>query len=466
MDITKTLKLTHVTYGEFNFPAIRLNIPVCEVFRAIGATGSDFYEKLEDLGFPIDAPIMASQQDVSEYLNIPQSDDPLGINHDIRDYEEQLNGLLNILQNLIYYDEPFIDEATGLCGLKDSNGKIVVPARFAECRGSRDMTEADSLAIVTKPDGGVFLTPRNGRGYLVNTNSYTALSYSSCYGWVRRNDKVGLIDIKTGDPIIPCSMDWLESSFTGLEYIFGSAGKIGFYDTVLRSYSRPKYSAYDFSTYRFCRDGEWGWVKRKGNRFVTNTPRSFFDVQCLGIDITSFLNHDDKPKDKNEKEYYTGEEMFASIEEKGLELQKELSRPFSEIIKLPALSFPEDLESCPGVTEAITGLVSDESAVPQSVRLEFSIKNPDAPLMNVTVSADGDKVIVEWSPRSHALAWLDTDFPLLCSCNQLMEYGKDTYRFRFVKEFEINRIAEIAKFITFYFRHTWHDSSPTATKRD
>lgn len=176
---------------------------------------------------------------------------------DIKPGQKYCRGLVNVLSNLVYYDTVVVDEATGKQGLVDSNGNVVVPMIFDSCRGCTDMYDADSLAVVERC-GKKYLTPRDGSGRIINKKPYDDIKCTCVHGWVKRNGKSGLIDMKTGKVIIPCSMDWIETTDCGFDIICGQRGRIGLYDTCLKKYIRPQFWDYDFADMRFSKMDKMG----------------------------------------------------------------------------------------------------------------------------------------------------------------------------------------------------------------
>lgn len=220
--------------------AIQFNYSIKEIFDYLGCKESeDFYTKLKESGIEIGHPIKASHKDVQDLRML----DYKSISED--NYEITDNALYNILINTIYYDVVFKDMNTGLYGLKDSNGELVVPAKFDEIDGASDIIFYQTLAKV-RIDGQYYLTPRDGSGDIIGDSGYDNISRSYCFGWIERAGKKGLLNSITGEVLVPCEMDWIANEVIFDEFYFSKNGVFGFvvidYLThKVLNYQSPKY---------------------------------------------------------------------------------------------------------------------------------------------------------------------------------------------------------------------------------
>lgn len=270
-NLKEHIHIEQVDDSRYGGRLIRLNMPVKELFDSLTPRPKlgEFHRIAEANGIIIDAPILASEQDVKDCLELE---------HKMSDYNEYEHALVNVLINLEYFDEEFVDSQTGKRGLKDSNGKIVVPPLFESCVGARDISMSETLAVV-KQNEKFWLTPRDGSGHIINKSGYDKISRSFCYGWVERDGKFGLIDARNGETLIPCEMDWIDSENNAFYYLFGKNGKVGIADTFDNHdvwYLPPVYDEIDMEKRKFCLNGVWGWVTHEGE-FLTEEPDSPFD---------------------------------------------------------------------------------------------------------------------------------------------------------------------------------------------
>lgn len=459
MKIEDRLKITRTTYYN-GFDAMRLNMPIRDLYDAVGATGLDFYDKLVEHGIKFDAPVVASEQDLADYKEvdarysrISETDGPA------TPEENYLHGLVNVLINLVYYDTESTDETTGKHGLADCNGKVVVPAWFDSCRGCREMSECDSLAVVEK-GGEFYLTPRDGSGRLLNRIPYTSIGRSLTHGWVKRGEKCGLIDIKSGRTIVPCEMDWMEDTCLGFRILFGRKGQIGLYDNYLSKYISPRFSAFDFATKQFRRNGQWGWVRRSG-RFTKIAPGHIYDVMTIGIDAESILDLHDKPRKKREKQYYTPEEMDVELKSKKADIEAVRNRTLKSYLNLPKLEIPEDVT----VDERLLAMLNHAvSQLENGEKYEATIlvtadSEPDAPEMHIKAERKDRMVTdieVSWRPRNKKTTWRDVQFEAIKSFHQIAFSGENGIDLKFQLNFKPNETETIVRFVAYYYLYVWH----------
>lgn len=458
MDVVKKLKITYET-GLFDQKFARLNMPVKTLFEAVGATDWDFFEKLHERGVEIDCPVMASEQDLKDYAELQSlipgefEHEPENISEAEKAETERLRGLDHVLSNLVYYDIEFTDSITGKCGLKDTNGIMVVPPLFERGFGVRCVWDYLNLAVVMI-DSKLYFTPRDNSGKVMDIGPFDKVNMSGDFAWVYRNGKRGILNSTTLEDIVPCEMDWIIINQFGLDKLLGKQEKLGLYDGYLEKYVEPVYSAFDYTTLRFCKDGEWGWVLRESGEFTTVPPKNRYEIMMPGLDAKSFLNNDDKPKKRKEKEYYTAAEVFGRIEKSEKKFKRELERPLADYLKLRPLRFPKDTYVSQTIYDALLVLCEKEKDGKLTV---CSTDNKKAPAIHVSLHLkDGKKTItVEWSPRNNALAWHDVLFLMTGCFHQFIVAHKDTFGFKFTRDFTTRQLPTISKFIIHYYQAVW-----------
>ena len=165
MNIKEKLTVERINdpqYGE----CIRLNMSIRELLDAVSPDDDNFYQNLKAQGIEFDSPVLASPQDVEDYLELEKFD--LSECDEIQDcksesdkkHVERMRSILNYLSGLLYKDTEFVDGSNGKNGLVDPYGNIVVPALFDSCRGASDLTEVVCYAVVEK-NGKFYRTPRD-----------------------------------------------------------------------------------------------------------------------------------------------------------------------------------------------------------------------------------------------------------------------------------------------------------------
>ena len=454
MHIKKKLVITHVNdslYGE----CLRLNMSIKELLDAVSPDDDNFYQNLEDHGIEFDCPILASPQDVEDYLELEKFDWPKWEeSQDCGDESEKkrverLRSILNNMNGLLYKDVEFIDDKTGKKGLVDPFGNIVVPAIFDSCRGASNMTEIVCYATIEK-DGKFYRTPRDGSGKLIDEEGYDKIYFN---GAVLRDGNHGKVSLTTPQVLIPCEMDWMEYENLGYCVIFGKNGKLGMRDSYLHIYVSPEYSAYDISTLRFCRDGVWGWISRHTGEFFTEPIGNRYDVMIPACEADSYLVYEDKPKElTKEKEYIPIEGAKRNISDRASEFKKRLKIKLSSLVELSPLQFDKSLVAPPRFVEAIRSLSMRETELCVSAGLS------DVPDMHIALFKKGERKVyrLEWHPRNNALAWFDTQLRDRAAFHQLILPEKDTFSLYFYRDFSARQVHIIAKFIVYYYATIWH----------
>lgn len=456
MNTTDNLKINRVNHPDYG-ECLQLNMSYKSILDAFSPNDEDFYKNLKANGIgDFDCPIMAVPQDVADYLELEKYDweEWEDVPDEFKAIEEKrlnrMRSIKNELGSLLYKDVEFVDEQTGMTGLLDQFGNVVVPARFDSCRGATDMSEINCYAVVEK-DGQFYRTPRDGSGKLIDEKGYDKIFLN---GETIREKKYGMVSLRTPEVLIPCQMDWFVFQRFGIGGImFGKDGKIGMRDTYLHKYVSPEFSAYDISTLRFCRQGEWGWVSRATGEFFKEPKGNRYDVMILACSADDFLNYEDKPTtERKETTYISIEEMHARLLASGSEFLKHLKYKLSSLLELPALKFRTGYKASARIVEAIRSLSSSNE------HLLAGIGNHDAPEILVTYSElKGEKMYrLEWSPKSNALAWHDIQLREREAFHQLILPGKETFSMRFYRDFSGREVHTMAKFIAYYYATIWN----------
>ncbi|MBD5180825.1 MAG: hypothetical protein HDT01_05950 [Bacteroidales bacterium] len=451
-ELKKELKITRVNH-HFQGECIQLNMPIKLIIDTLSPDDDDFYQNLSDAGITLDAPILASPQDVEDYRTL----DSVGWETDSDNEEEyraseRRRAIYNRLSNLVYEDTEFTDPETGLKGLLNQFGDVIVPAKFDSCEGITCILDDDRYAIVEK-DGKFYRTPRSGSGILIDQEGYDKIYLN---GFVIRNGKYGKLSLTTPEVIIPCEMDWISYDAVWT-ILFGKDGKIGLYDTYLDRFLEPEYSAYDITTLQFNRDGVWGWVSRQTLEFFTTTSKhevpigNRYDVIIAGADADSFLDYDDKPKSLKDSRYFTPDELKKQLHKDMVRFKKGFKVKLSSLQNLRDLKFRKEFKIPASLVEAVRSLSTDGN------RLTISCKNEDVAEINVTLlkKNDADIYKLEWSPKNNALAWYDAELPLIDSFHQYILSGKDSFLLKFSRSFMSWDIKTLARFIGYYYKWIW-----------
>ncbi len=431
---------------------VRLNMSIKTLFDTYSPDDDNFYQNLNENGIRLNCQILATPQDVEDYRKLDEYDwseleeNPEKISESEKKRLERLRSISWQLNSLIYEDIEFTDEKTGKKGLTDQFGNIVVPALFDSCRGATNLTEIDYYAVVGK-DGKFYRTPRDGSGRLIDNEGYDTIYYG---GEVLRDGKHGKVSVKFPCVRIPCEMDWLEYDFC-YGIIFGKDNKLGFYDEYLHKYVAPEYSAFDISTFQFCRNGVWGWVSRETGEFFTEPVGDRYGVMIAASFADSYLSYDDKPKSNKEKQYIPIEEARENILKNASGFKKRLKTKLSSLLELPSLKFEKGFAASSRIVEAIRSLSSEDG------KLIVSSANSDAAEIHISCSKVGRKKVyrLEWSPKNNAMAWYDARLPEITAFHQLIIPGKDTFSLHFTCDFDARQVHTIAKFIEYYYATLW-----------
>ena len=215
-------------------------------------------------------------------------------------YEEK-----SLLHVVPLYDKKF--EQHGKKGIKDSWGRIIVPAIFEECESCTYMDELHT-------DNSHVAVKKNGKWGLIKRNDYKQVVFPFIYDWIRSffNDeylvqvgnKFGLYT-SDGNERLPIEMDDIYSeSWNGNVHPFIKNGKFGF---LFEDGSRTEaiYNAFDERDgllYELvCLNGRWGYLDKE-LQFTTKRSHAFVGS---GLAIChSVIPHDIKSKD---------DEFFSSV---------------------------------------------------------------------------------------------------------------------------------------------------------
>lgn len=453
MALKDEIEIKYQTYW-CNEKAARFNIPIVDLCRCLNVSGLALFDALKNVGIEIKTPLMLGSEDVEWYRNHSKRFEELGLKSYMCELTPDEGAELdlmrddfNLLNNCVYYDTKFQDPETELWGLRDSNGVVVVPPLFDDCKPYSGADYLDTLSIVKKGEKW-WLTPRDGAGKIKKSLCFDSISCSFCFAWVERDGKVGLLDSRTGKDIIPCKMDWMCGNNIPL---LCANGKLGWAYTFFSddcNVISPRFDAIDLTTRRYFKDGKWGWLLRNGH-FTTKAPLSSDNCWEIMWNLNSYLG--EKPRYDDDKEYYTEEEVFAELDAQIEDIMNERLQPLSYFTHIPQPDFngikvPEFIN----LQSAVKGL--SDSGKSSTIKIVAQYQ-PDAPIVIVEVS--DNEIIVEWQPKSHQLAWRDLDFKFIGQCNQLLLPGDETFEIKFRKSFAIQDGNIVADFIAVYFNQVW-----------
>lgn len=286
---------------------------------------------------------------------------------------------------------------------------------FDECKGSESICMADTMAAV-KFNGKWWLTRRDNSGELA-TESYDYISRSYGYAWVYRDTKVGLLDAKTCETLIPCEQDWLRTPTFGLWYI-GKGDKIGFFEpdnTCTGMYEPPTYipatfDAIDVATGKICKNGRWGWLLRDGS-FTENKRK-------IG---NKFYVEPNLPLDTNERELYFGVQTQKLNILPGVILHRKRKKAKGQLPWIELDDVKVDIDS--NVASQFKDLLPEK---PHHIVVERPYGEP----MNVNVEPDGAgkwNVTIEWIDRDEYDIAYDCNFPLIKACRKIIFSDKGSF---------------------------------------
>lgn len=445
MEDIRQLKITKTECG--SQPVLQLNYPVKEIYEFLGCHNYiDFYDKLQENGFEIDRPIQASVQDIEDSIEfevkLDETCDPMQL-----ELDDWTVGLLNVFNNLIYHDVKFTDETTGKVGLKDTCGRLVIPAIYDDARGAVDMSFIHTLAVV-KSDDKYYLTPRFGSGELQSLG-YDKISRSCSYAWVENDGKKGLLDAHTGETMIPCEMDWtIHEQAYFINCVFTKNGKLGLLveNPILDKiefYSEPQWDAIDITWNRYHKDGKWWYLRDNG-------------------DLANYFKHRDNVTYWSPPFYYLKfEEVVDSS--KLAKFDKHYSNSY------PPFRFKDNLSLSSHIASAIydaLGVVEDgidqvilKFILPEKKsRYTGKMQPQNSNLKGLKFYREDGKIYIEpiwYSTDSYSLLF-DLEYPNIRGFNCLLKDIEGSFGMQFYRKFEVSEINDVEKLVNDYYLNYHH----------
>jgi len=168
-----------------------------------------------------------------------------------------------------------IFEENGKYGLKSAVGEVLLPARFEDFMIMTGDVLRKGNRIVTQQNGQWGVMIADGTGSWLIEPQYDYIGYPQYLTPVCKDGKWGVLDISTGQYLIPPECDRLEHS-RGLLFVNGlswyeKAGKIGIIrlDGVFTEalFEDTEFEPEGPVKVKF--NGEWGFINEKGN-FTTD----------------------------------------------------------------------------------------------------------------------------------------------------------------------------------------------------
>lgn len=377
----------------------------------------------------------------------------MSIKDELNNYSEE--SPLDELPYPAYFEKMTTDAATGKHGLVDCNGKETVPAIFDSCKPCSHISECDSLAIV-ELDGKFYLTPRDGSGRLIS-QPFDEITSSSYFGWVKRDNKYGLVDIKSGKKLVPRVMDWIQEKANGYGVVFGNNGEIGYYDSYNDKYLGANYEAFDFTTRRFCSNGSWGWILRNG-RHSHEAPENINDAVTIGLSLDDILRDLDMPCFK-EDNYFTDKEAHDYWNDRDAWFDEHRNRPHDWYLELPALEIPKDIKADREILSMVKhsiGELKADSYYCALIRV-MPTSNSEAPNFAIHFEYTGgmNLMTLSWRPKNRRTVWHDVQFKPTNKFHQVIQYGKEEPIVKFYRKFRIKNATTAVRFISYYYSTVW-----------
>jgi hypothetical protein len=229
--------------------------------------------------------------------------------------EKNENLLYNVIQNLLWDDEPFTRK--GKSGLKDCWGRVIVPAEFEACEGIHQghYIHHNKICVMVKKDGKWALLKRKNYRELMTFYRFDEINllFQGFYA-VRCNDKYGLYD-QYGREIIPARMDDIyDPTVCEHNIMYKDNGKYG---VLYHNGTKTQVLADDIdldSGYRLSVkvNGKWGYYAADGG-FTTKRENAY--LLRNGFNLNSMVKHkfgfpmDFDPEHPNLDGYITMDEL-------------------------------------------------------------------------------------------------------------------------------------------------------------
>ncbi|MCM1139190.1 MAG: hypothetical protein NC453_11530 [Muribaculum sp.] len=436
-NLKEELQLIPVTIDDMEF--YRLNISMKEICERVGIAGFEVYDELRKQGFVIDKPILVSQKDLEDYIELEKKNQARSEFDEMTREEQFYSDVRNLIANSAYFDR-IMHSPDGKVGLIDSCDNVVVPPIFDSCEGVSYLFYREQHAVVGK-DGKFWLTPRDGSGKIITpAPGYDSVEKLFGSTFVTRNGKKGCIGIYSGTELIPPVMDLLKDVVD--DRIFIMDNKIGYYHRFDRLYIKPQFTAIDFTTHQFCLNNRWGWLLEDG-AFTEHMPKNQYDMMLVHWEIKSYLE-----KNPNEKPvYYSLDEVHSHMED----ARKERRRKPSSYLKLPALRLPKGIKALKEIQTALANLAKNNVSI--------KIKTTNGLEINVCAIQAGQERLMrlEWTAVENKDIWTDLKLPMLNSVHAILSAIDNKFALTLQRDFSLKEISKLNRFISWYltdFRKT------------
>ena len=199
--------------------------------------------------------------------------------------EKKENELYNFLINLHLDDEPYTKD--GKVGLKDCWGRVVVPARFEDCRGvcmARQLYQ-HHVCVSVKQDGKWALFRRGTDEELVTFYKYDEINVNF-YGYyiLKKDGKYGL-STGYGRQLLPVQMDDIYQPTLDWHILFKQDGKYGIlFNNGTRTQELFDELDLESGTFLSVRIGEkWGYLDERGG-FVKDRRDAYLTRKGFAFD--------------------------------------------------------------------------------------------------------------------------------------------------------------------------------------
>lgn len=185
-----------------------------------------------------------------------------------------------LLDELLAAMEFEIFSENGLHGLKDKNGKILLPPHFDNIKTFSFVREGDLIAC--KLNGLWGIVRADGSGNWLHNPFFDYIGYIGEFAPVRKNDKWGVLQVLSSSYLLPLECDGIQLNgghmFTNGVAVYEKDGKLG----VIMDNGRFTAPLFDDveaeheSWVKVNKDGVWGYIDAL-NQFTTNEDDASFN---------------------------------------------------------------------------------------------------------------------------------------------------------------------------------------------
>ena len=199
--------------------------------------------------------------------------------------EKQFNDEFMELSNSFDWSAQTFEE-NGRYGLKSAVGEVLLPANFEDFMTMTGDVLRKGNRIVTQQNGKWGIILADGTGTWTIEPQYDYIGYPHHLTAVCKDDKWGVLDVSTGEFLIPLECDMVYGD-RGIMFVNGLGsykkdGKIG----IIRldgAFTEALYEDTDFEPegpVKVKLNGQWGFINAQGN-FTTDEED---DLWCFYID--------------------------------------------------------------------------------------------------------------------------------------------------------------------------------------